>query len=62
MRRTAKPGLGQGLEQKILPNHQSKVFGFDLKINKELIRFLLQFTPYCMDVNREPRLPDGGQA
>ena len=54
MKSTAKPGLGQGLEKKILSNHQSKVFGFDLKINEAFIRFLPQATPYCMDVNHEP--------
>jgi hypothetical protein len=38
----------------MLSDHQSKVFGFDLKINEEFIRFLPQAMPYCMDVNREP--------
>jgi len=45
-----------------MSNHQSKVFDFDLKINEEFIRFFQQATPYCMDVNCEPRLPSGGQA
>jgi hypothetical protein len=61
MKRTAKPGLpagwqaglGQGLEKKILSDHKPKAFGFDLKINKQFIRFLPQALLYCMDVNHE---------